>query len=281
MENSVMKKGRALNVVLVIALLAGISLLLYPGIADLFNRQHQTKAVASYVDHVEQLNQIDYETFKSAAEDYNTNILPKNSEYILSDEMKATYNSLLNIDGSGIMGYVDIPTAEITLPIYHGTEDDVLRVGAGHLEWTSLPVGGEGTHCVLSGHRGLPSARLFTDLDKLEVGDCFMLHVIDEVLTYEVDQILIVEPDTVEALAVCEGEDLCTLMTCTPYGLNTHRIMIRGKRIETKEETVKTHITSEAVQIEPLLMAPIAAIPLLFILFIIFFFHDRRKTRGD
>ena len=165
----------------------------------------------------------------------------------------------------------------MSLPIYHGTEESVLQIAVGHLEWTSLPVGGESTHCVLSGHRGLPSAKLFTNLDKLREGDTFLLRVLDEVLTYEVDQILIVEPQETAALQIEEGKDYCTLVTFTPYGINTHRLLVRGHRIDNMEEAKTIRVTADAVQIEPLLVAPIVAIPMLLILLVLLLLPRRRR----
>ena len=173
------------------------------------------------------------------------------------------------------MGYIEIPNLHLSLPIYHGTGDAVLQIAVGHLEWSSLPVGGEGTHCVLSGHRGLPSAKLFTNLDQLTAGDIFVIRVLDEVLTYEVDQILIVEPEDLSALTVEPGQDLCTLVTCTPYGINTHRLLVRGHRIENQSEAIR--VTADAIQIEPLIVAPLVALPLLLILFIILLASGPKK----
>lgn len=167
------------------------------------------------------------------------------------------------------MGYIEIPTINISLPVYHGTEDAVLQIAVGHLEWSSLPVGGESTHCVLSGHRGLPSAKLFTNLDKLVAGDKFIMRVLDEVLTYEVDQILIVEPTDVSTLMIEAGKDLCTLVTCTPYGINSHRLLVRGHRIENQDEAQAIRVTSDAIQIEPLIVAPAVALPMLLVLLMI------------
>ncbi len=173
------------------------------------------------------------------------------------------YNSLLNVGGNGIMGYIEIPEQKIILPIYHGTSEAVLQIAVGHLDWSSLPVGGTGTHCVMSGHRGLPSAKLFTHLDELVEGDTFVVRVLDEVFTYEVDQILIVEPEDVSALTIEPGNDLCTLVTCTPYGINSHRLLVRGHRIENEVASALVRVTSDAVQIEPVLVAPVLAMPIL------------------
>jgi sortase A len=177
------------------------------------------------------------------------------------------------------MGYVEIPEIAVTLPVYHGTDDAVLQVAVGHLEWTSLPVGGEGTHSVVSGHRGLPSAKLFTDLDKLMVGDLFMFRILDEVITYEVDQILIVEPHEIQNLQIMSGKDLCTLVTCTPYGINSHRLLVRGHRVENPEESKIVRVTSDAMQIEPMIIAPIVALPMLLILLIGILLPKRKKHR--
>ena len=174
------------------------------------------------------------------------------------------------------MGYVEVPKIKTTLPIYHGTDENVLQVAIGHIEWTSLPTGGESTHCVLSGHRGLPSAKLFSDLDKLEEGDLFMLRVLDEVLTYQVDQILIVEPHVVDSLMIEEGKDFVTLVTCTPYGVNSHRLLVRGYRVDNIEESKKIHVTSDAIEIEPLIVASIIACPIFLILLIIVMLPKRK-----
>ena len=237
------------TIVLVILLLIGLSLLLYPTVSDYWNSFHQTRAIATYAENVAALDNASYDAIWDAARQYNRNLCSRSNSFLLSEEQKAEYESLLDISGQGVMGYIEIPEIDVSLPIYHGTEDPVLQVAVGHLEWTSLPVGGESTHCVLSGHRGLPSAKLFTDLDKLREGDTFLLRVLDEILTYEVDQILIVEPQDTAALEIAEGEDYCTLVTCTPYGINTHRLLVRGHRIDNIEEVKTVRVTADAVQI--------------------------------
>ena len=201
----------------------------------------------------------------------------------MTDEERAQYESLLNVSGNGIIGYIEIPSINCSLPIYHGTDEAILQIAVGHIEGTSLPVGGSGTHCVLSGHRGLPSARLFTDLDKMVIGDTFLMRVLDETLTYEVDQIRIVLPYELDALEIEEGKDYCTLVTCTPYGVNSHRLLVRGHRIENQEEAQAIRITADAMQIEPLLVAPIVAIPMLLILLVILLLpkKSKKKTGGD
>ena len=244
-------------------------MLLYPSASDYWNSIHQTRAIATYAEDVANLNQNQYDEIWAAAESYNAALTDRNNAFLLSDAQKAEYERLLDVSGLGVMGYIEIPSIDCSLPIYHGTEESVLQIAVGHLEWSSLPVGGESTHCVLSGHRGLPSAKLFTRLDKLQTGDIFMLRVLEEVLTYEVDQILIVEPQDTDALRIEEGKDYCTLVTCTPYGINTHRLLVRGHRIDNIEEAKVVRVTADAIQIEPLLVAPVMAIPILLLLMII------------
>lgn len=248
---------------LLLIFFAGLALLLYPTVSDYYNSFHQTRAITGYSEVVSQLDDTRYDELWGAAWDYNRALCDRETSFALSDAQKAEYDALLDVSGLGIMGYIEIPEINCSLPIYHGTEESVLQIAVGHLEWSSLPVGGEGSHCVLSGHRGLPSAKLFTNLDKLVVGDVFMLRVLDEVLTYEVDQILIVEPQETDSLTIVPGEDLCTLVTCTPYGINTHRLLVRGHRIENIPEAKTIRVTADAMQIEPLLVAPFAALPLL------------------
>ncbi len=276
-----MKKGNLVTVLLVLVLFVGLSLLLYPTVSDYYNSFHQTRAIASYAEEVAKLDDDRYDEMWEAAQDYNRTLIGRENEFTLTEEQKAKYESLLDVSGLGVMGYIEIPSIGCSLPVYHGTEESVLQIAVGHLEWTSLPVGGESTHAVLSGHRGLPSAKLFTNLDKLVEGDTFILRVLDEVLTYEVDQILIVEPQETAALQIVEGKDYCTLVTCTPYGVNTHRLLVRGHRIDTVEEAQTVRITADAIQIEPLMVAPIVAIPMLLLLLIILLLPGRPKRKKD
>lgn len=271
------KKGNFTTLLLILVLLAGLSLLLYPSVSDYWNSFHETRAIATYVEEVANLSQDQYDEIWAAAESYNASLTDRVNAYLLSDAQKEEYQQLLNVSGLGIMGYIEIPSIDCSLPIYHGTEESVLQIAVGHLEWSSLPVGGESTHCVLSGHRGLPSAKLFTNLDKLQTGDIFMLRVLDNVLTYEVDQILIVEPQETGALRNEEGKDYCTLVTCTPYGINTHRLLVRGHRIDNLEEVKTVRVTADAVQIEPMLVAPMVAIPILLVLLLLLLLPRRRK----
>lgn len=231
-----MKKGvlnTIINFILVFIFLAGLSLLLYPTFSEYWNSSRQSRAITQYNKEVSKMKEEDYSSLKAEIEKYNQELLSMANVFVKSEEQKAEYERLLNVSGNGIMAYVEIPKIKCSLPVYHGTSEAVLQVAIGHLDWTSLPLGGKSTHSVFSGHRGLPSARLFTDLDKMEIGDRFYIRVLNEVLTYEVDQILVVLPEETDDLRIVEGEDYCTLFTCTPYAVNTHRLLVRGKRVET------------------------------------------------
>ena len=274
------KSSNFITVLLVLILLVGLSLLLYPSVSDYWNSFHQTKAITEYSERVANLDEDQYAEIWDAAADYNASLLDRANSYLLSDAQEETYKQLLNVSGDGVMGYIEIPSIQCSLPVYHGTAESVLQIAVGHLEWTSLPVGGESTHCVLSGHRGLPSAKLFTNLDTLGVGDVFMLRILDEVLTYEVDQILIVEPNDMDALQMVPGQDLCTLVTCTPYGINSHRLLVRGHRIDNIPEAKIVHVTADAIQIEPMIVAPIVAIPMLLMLLLFLLLPKTKKKSG-
>lgn len=275
------KANHITTIVLVLILLVGLSLLLYPSVSDYWNSFHSSRAISAYAEDVANLDEAQYEEMWSAARAYNRALAERSTNFALSYAQKEEYEKLLDISGVGIMGYLEIPELNMSLPIYHGTEESVLQIAAGHLEWSSLPVGGESSHCVISGHRGLPSAKLFTDLDKLQEGDVFVLRVLDEVLTYEVDQIRVVEPSQVSDLEIVEGSDLCTLVTCTPYGINTHRLLVRGHRIENIQESQTIRVTSDAMQIEPLIVAPIVATPVLLLLLVLLLLPKRKDpSRG-
>lgn len=269
------------TIALILVLLAGVSLLLYPTVSDYWNARHASKAVADYTQNVQALDQDAYDELLAAAEDYNRSLLTRENGFFLTEEQQAQYESLLDISGTGIMGYIEIPSINVSLPIYHGTSDSVLQIAVGHLDWTSLPVGGESTHCVLSGHRGLPSAKLFTNLDQIVEGDTFIIRVLDEVLTYEVDRILIVEPEDVTALQIESGKDLCMLVTCTPYGINSHRLLVRGHRVETEQEEAAVRLVSDGIQIEPLLVAPVVALPMLLALLLVLLLSGNKRTHND
>lgn len=274
-------KKHASTIFLVLILLIGLSLLLYPTFADWWNSFTQTRVIASYSQEVAGIDDDRYAELWEAAREYNRSLLERDNSFLLPEEKLEEYNSLLNIGGNGIMGYIEIPEQKITLPIYHGTDETVLQIAVGHLDWSSLPVGGESSHCILSGHRGLPSAKLFTDLDKVVEGDVFLLRVLDEVLTYEVDQIRIVLPNEMDDLIITEGEDYCTLVTCTPYGINSHRMLVRGHRIENLEEVRTVRVTADAIQIEPAVVAPFLAAPFLLIMLIVLMLPKGKKKRKE
>ena len=267
------------TIILIFVFLIGLSLLLYPSLSNYWNSFHASRAIATYAEQAANLEEDTCSELLAAAESYNDALPSRENTFSLSDAENETYQSLLNIGGTGIMGYIEIDSLDVSLPIYHGTDEAVLQIAVGHLDWSSLPVGGESTHCVLSGHRGLPSAKLFTNLDKLTEGDTFFLRVLDEVLTYEVDQILIVEPHETDALRIVPGEDLCTLVTCTPYGVNTHRLLVRGHRVENSPEALTVHVTADALQIEPIIVAPLIAAPILLVLLIALLLPRRGKNR--
>ena len=275
------KKGNFLNILLVLVFLVGLSLLLYPSVSDYWNSFHQTRAIATYSEEVANLENEQYDEIWEAAQQYNRSLTERGNAYVLSDEQKEAYEELLDVSGLGVMGYIEIPEIDVSLPVYHGTEESVLQIAVGHLEGSRLPGGGESTHCVLSGHRGLPSAKLFTNLDKLAEGDIFLLRVLDEVLTYEVDQTLIVEPQDTASLRIEEGKDYCTLVTCTPYSVNTHRLLVRGHRIENQANATSIRVTADAMQIEPVIVAPIVAAPLLLCLMLWVLLRDPKKRKHN
>ena len=265
------------TILLIAVFLIGLSLLLYPSVSDYWNSFHQSRAIAGYSRQVAQLEGESCDRLWQAAEAYNRALRSRQNVYRLTQEQQAEYESLLNLSGTGIMGSIEIPAIECTLPIYHGTGEAVLQNAVGHLEWSSLPVGGQSTHCVLSGHRGLPSAKLFTNLDRLALGDTFRLRILDEVLTYEVDQLLTVEPQETAALQIVPGQDYCTLVTCTPYGINTHRLLVRGHRVDTQPEAETIRVTADAIPIEPLTVAPVAAAPLMLLALMGLLLPGRRR----
>lgn len=265
--NKKLKKINISTIILILIFLVGLSLLLYPTVSDYWNSFHQSRAIAKYTEQVAELNNDLYKQLWEDAAAYNERLLTKLNRYKMTSEEKAEYESLLNVSGNGIIGYIEIAKINCSLPVYHGTAESALQIAAGHIEGTSLPVGGASTHCVISGHRGLPRAKLFTNLDKLVEGDTFELHILNEILTYEVDQISVVEPDEVEKLEIEEGKDYCTLVTCTPYGINTHRLLVRGHRVANREKPEEETIGSETVQEET--KAGFSIIPLVAVLIFI------------
>lgn len=274
-----MKKNRS-NIILILIFLVGLSVMLYPTVSDYINQKNQSRAVASYSEEVENLSDVDYQAYFDAADDYNRRLAETPDAFYRPEEVSG-YTDTLDVSGTGIMGYITISKIGVELPIYHGTSDGVLQVAAGHLEGSSLPVGGAGTHAVISAHRGLPSAKLFTNLDELEVGDTFTITVLDRVLTYEVDQISIVLPTETDLLQPVEGKDYVTLMTCTPYGINTHRLLVRGKRIENAENQKHIRVTADALRIEPIIVAPALAVPMLLVLLVVMLAVPRLRKRKN
>ena len=252
---------------LYIALIVGVFLLVYPSAADYWNSFHQSRAIMTYAENVARMDRRQYAEMIRAAELYNEKLSRTGIQWYMEEEQIREYESLLDVDGSGVMGYVDIPKISVKLPIYHGVSDRVLQTSIGHIAETSLPVGGPGTHCSLSGHRGLPSAKLFSDLDKLVEGDTFTLSILNETYTYEVDRIRVVEPEDISGLKIEKGKDLCTLVTCTPYGINTHRLLVRGHRV--RNENGDAQVVADAVQIEAAFVAPFIMIPFVVVLLLI------------
>ena len=279
MSRTKKKSGIPLTLILILILIAGLGLILYPTFSDWWNSFHQSRAIASYVQTVANLDKEEYERMLQEAQAYNRSLLTKSNRYIFTEEDEEEYNSILDVTGTGIMGYVEVPSIGISLPIYHGTDEAVLQTAIGHIEGTSLPVGGIGTHCAVSGHRGLPAARLFTDIDQLKEGDTFLIQVLDRTLTYEVDQIRIVLPTELQDLEIDPQEDYCTLITCTPYGVNTHRLLVRGKRIE--NQAMEVNVVAEAIQLEPVLVAPLVAAPILLVLIILLLALTRNKKSKE
>ena len=265
------------TMILVVILVVGMGILLYPSVSDWWNSMHATQAIAGYVDAVENLSGQEKETILNAARAYNE-ALPNGVNFNVTDEQYAKYEDLLNIGGSGVMGYLQIPVISVNLPVYHSVDESVLQIAMGHVPGSSLPVGGERTHCVLSGHRGLPSAKLLSDLDRVREGDIFTFTVLDETVTYMVDQIRIVLPEETDDLAIVDGEDYITLVTCTPYGINTHRILVRGRRIENLAGEIVA--VAEAVRIPTYIVIPAIGVPLLFIsLALMLLYYKIRKPR--
>ena len=281
MKNPEKKKSKWLTAILLVIMAVGAGLLIYPTFSDWWNSFHQSRAIAAYVESVSKMDTEQHDRLLEEAEEYNRTLIYKEGRFKLSDEEREKYRQILDVTGTGIMGYVDIPSIGVSLPVYHGTDEAVLQTAIGHIEGTSFPVGGAGTHAVVSGHRGLPSAKLFSDLDKLNTGDRFMLQVMDRTLTYEVDQIRIVLPTELQDLAIDPNQDYCTLLTCTPYGINTHRLLVRGHRVE--NETGVIDVKPDALQMEPVLVAPLVAAPILLILLIIALITTGKaaRTRRD
>lgn len=259
-------KKNLVSILLILTLIVGMGLLLHPSLSDYWNSFHQSRVIMSYAADVSKVSTEEYEQAIEEAQEYNIQLADTGILWEMSDDQLEKYNSELNLTGTGVMGYIDISKINVLLPVYHGIGESVLQTSIGHIEGSSLPVGGEGTHSVLSGHRGLPSARLFTDLDKLVIGDTWTLHILNETLTYEVDRIRIVEPYDLSEIKIDKGKDYCTLVTCTPYGINIHRLLVRGHRIA--NASGEAQVVADALQIEPIYIAPFIAVPVLLLLII-------------
>ena len=287
------KKHRVSNAILVLILLAGVAIAGYPAFSDYWNSMHQTRAIAGYAERVAELTNDEYITVWEEALDYNRRLASNPNPWAMTDEDIDDYERQLNVDGTGNMGFISIPKINVNLPVYHGTSDSVLQTSIGHIDGTSLPAGSihpdeenydkveYASHSVLSGHRGLPSAKLFSDLDAMEEGDVFYLTILDQTLTYQVDKITVILPEDSSELALFPGKDYCTLMTCTPYGINTHRLLVRGIRVENDKELIDVRVTADALQIDPLHVVPFVAGPvlLLMILWVVLFAGRKKKSR--
>ena len=273
-------KSRKSTIILLVYFFIGLSVLLYPSISSYWNSKTQSEAIVDYEAMLSQYKPEDYTAIFAEADAYNQS-LAQLDEPLVEHNRLPDYNSILNIGGTGMMGYITIPKISQELPVYHGTSDGVLSVAVGHLQGTSLPVGGEGTHCVVSAHRGLPTAVLFTHLDRMEIGDIFYFTILDRTLTYEVDQIRIVEPDDASLLQIVDGKDYCTLLTCTPYGINTQRLLVRGHQVDATQ-TRSLYVANEAYRIEPLVVMPIVALPIIFTLLIyVMLAPVKKETLGE
>lgn len=271
-----MKKDISM-IVLVLVFFLGLSIMMYPLLADYWNQRTQSQFIMDYQAMLDSMTEDDYSAYFDAADQYNRE-LQELAMPLMQAEGLAGYHEILNMAQNGIMGYISIDKIGVELPVYHGTSSSVLNTAVGHLEGSSLPVGGSGTHAVLSAHRGLPSAKLFTDLDKLEVGDTFTITILNRVLTYEVEQILIVKPDEIDSLAIQPEKDLCSLITCTPYGVNTHRLIVQAHRIESSQEKPMLYVANDAFRIDPIIVTPVVAMPMLFILLIVLMVKYRKKS---
>ncbi len=287
------KSHRATNILLVLILLVGAGIAGYPAFSEYWNNMHQSRAIMGYAERVAELSNAEYEKVWNASLEYNRNLANGSNPWNMTDEEAKEYDSQLNVDGTGNMGFISIPKINVDLPIYHGTSETVLQTSIGHIDGTSLPSGSVhsnpddydevefGSHSVLSGHRGLPSAKLFSDLDAMEIGDVFYLTILDQTLTYQVDDITVIVPEDSSPLVIFPGKDYCTLMTCTPYGVNTHRLLVRGIRRENDKELVDVRVTADALKIEPVQVVPFIAAPvlLLMILWVVIFAGGRKKSR--
>ncbi len=277
------KKNKVVSIVITVVLsvfmAGGLGVMLYPSISDWWNSMHASKAISEYMALIENVNTEELKKMLNEAEEYNK-WLYKNHHFDLTEEEYAEYEKILDISGTGIMGYISIPSINVNLPIYHGTEETVLQIAAGHVAGSSLPIGGDSVHSVISGHRGLPSAKLFTDLDQLVVGDTFVISILNENYTYRIDQIKVVLPEDTSELGIVNGKDYCTLVTCTPYGINTHRMLVRGHRIENEEEELVVFITPDATRVPNYIVAMFIIVPTLVIMLIVYMIFTAGKKKA-
>ena len=277
-----MKKGirRVLpNLIFGLIFIAGLTIFLYPSVSNYINSRNQSRAISNYEDMVNLIPEEDFTKMWQEAVEFNEDLAKKPLNFTLGDEEKERYEKILDVTGTGIMGYIEIENIGVNLPIYHGTEESVLQVGIGHLEGTSFPTGTKSTHVALSGHRGLPSSKLFSDLDQMIVGDTFLLHILDQTFAYQVDKVNIVLPEETNDLAIVDGKEYVTLVTCTPYGINTHRLLVRAKRVDYNEET-RLIVPADATRYNNMVVAPFIAAPILLVAFIVFLIRTRRPKKA-
>ena len=270
------KKVSITNILLVLIMLTGIGILAYPSVSDWWNSMHATQAIAGYVEAVETMSKEEKEAIFAKAKEYNDS-LPNGVNFNISEEKYAEYASILDVTGTGIMGYIQIQSIGVNLPVYHGVDEGILQIAVGHIPGSSFPIGGERTHAVMSGHRGLPSAKLFSDLDKLKEGDVFTVTVLNETFTYMIDQIRIVLPEETDELAIVDDKEYATLVTCTPYGVNSHRMLMRGHRIANIDGKATP---ADAVKIPTYIVIPAVGIPLLFVVLLGMLIYYRKKKPG-
>lgn len=274
-------KNKLTTIFIILIFVVGLSLLLYPTVANYWNSLHQSQVIVGYDDEVSKLEQETYDRLLAEAVSYNESLLNRNNPYLLNDEQAGKYADMLSLSEGGAMAYIEIPSIDVSLPVLHGTDDSVLSKAVGHLEWSSLPVGGESTHCVVSGHRGLPSSELLTNIDHLELGDVFYVRVLGEKLEYRVDNIAVVLPDELDLLTVTEGKDYLTLVTCTPYGINSHRLLVRGQRVirdaDTPEGLDAIVLPNEAEQVDVMFLVPVVLLGAVAVVFIVLLISSGKK----
>ena len=271
-------KKKIPNIIFGLIFIAGLCIFLYPSVSNYINSRNQSRAISNYEEMVNNISEEDYSKMWSEAIAYNEELAKKPLNFELSDEEREEYNKILNVSGTGVIGYIEIENIGVNLPIYHGTAESVLQVGIGHLEGTSFPTGTKSTHAVLSGHRGLPSSKLFSDLDQMIVGDTFLLHILDQTFAYQIDKINIVLPEETNDLAIVDNEEYVTLVTCTPYGVNTHRMLVRAKRVDYSEET-RLIVPADALRYNTMVVAPFIGAPILIIAFVVFLIRTSRPKR--